>query len=308
MTSLATAAPPIVSAAVRTASFDVEPCTPAIGAEISGLSLADIARDPDLVREVRRLWLKHKVLFFRNQAIDAVMLQDFASCFGELEAHPTMRMHPDAPLILPISRNLDPGKPNIAEQTSRENMWHADTAYVSAPARGSMLACEMCPPCGGDTIWSNMVLAYERLPERIKERLEGLYAKHSLEQVFGAQLPIDKRKKLAAKAPMVEHPVVCTHPETGERLLFVNQFSTSHFVNFYNFKDVRYGQDFFESGALLNFLVQQPQIPEYQVRLRWRPGTVAMWDNLLCQHYAVYDYGAAPRKMLRATFKGTPIA
>jgi taurine dioxygenase len=153
-------------------------------------------------------------------------------------------------------------------------------------------------------MWANMVLAYEMLPGRIKARIEGLYARHSAEHIFAAQLPIQKRHEAAARLPSIDHPVVRLHPETGEKVLFVNQAFTTHFTNFYNFEDVRYGQDFaFEASALLNYLFTQPSIPEYQVRLKWRPGTVAMWDNLLTQHYAVADYGRDPRKMLRATIK-----
>ncbi|MNG02132.1 Alpha-ketoglutarate-dependent taurine dioxygenase [compost metagenome] len=192
--------------------------------------------------------------------------------------------------------------------TSRENIWHTDVTYKKAPPRGAILRCEMCPESGGDTMWSNMVMAYEKLPDAIKQRIDGLYAKHSLEHIFGAQLPREERLAMAEKAPAVEHPVVLTHPETGEKLLFVNSAFTSHFSNFFNFEDVRYGQDFMpEAQHLMNYLISQAAIPEYQVRLKWKANTVAMWDNLLVQHYAVGDYGSEPRKMLRATLTGTPL-
>ena len=111
---------------------------------------------------------------------------------------------------------------------------------------------------------------------------------------------------MAAKNPAAEHPVVLTHPETGEKVLFVNSAFTTHFSNFFNFEDIRYGQDFMpEAHHLMNYLTSQAAIPEYQVRLKWRTNTVAMWDNLQVQHYAVADYGNAPRKMLRATLTGT---
>jgi taurine dioxygenase len=102
--------------------------------------------------------------------------------------------------------------------------------------------------------------------------------------------------------------VVLIHPETGEKVLFVNSAFTTHFSNFFNFEDIRYGQDFMpEAHHLMNYLISQAAIPEYQVRLKWRTNTVAMWDNLQVQHYAVADYGNAPRKMLRATLAGTPL-
>jgi len=286
-------------------SYRVEQCTPAIGAEITHISLADVPDDPALVAELRALWLKHRVLFFREQHMTAQEQQRFAAAFGSLEKHPTAPMHPDAPLLLPLYRNLDPDKPNMIEKSTRENIWHSDVTFKEVGPRGAILRCEECPESGGDTLWANMVLAYEMLPERIKLRIEHLYARHSFEHIFAAQLRTERRHELAKELPPTDHPVVKVHPETGEKLLFVNQAFTTHFSNFYNFDDVRYGQDFaMEANTLMNYLLSQAAIPEYQVRLKWRPGTVAMWDNMLTQHYAVSDYGSAPRKMLRATLAG----
>lgn len=281
--------------------------TPALGVEITGLDLGEVARNAALVAELRALWLERKVLFFRQESISPPELQAFAACFGTLEPHPAAPMHPDAPLLFPIYRGGE-GQPNAVEKVSRENIWHNDLTYTPVPPRGAVLACEACPETGGDTMWANMALAYERLPEQVRARIAGLYAKHSLEQYFGAQLPQEKRLKLARRLPPIEHPVVVTHPETGEQALFVNQPFTTHFANFFSFTDVRYGQDFQEAGALLDFLKAQAQQPEFQVRLKWQPGTIALWDNLLTQHYAVSDYGNAPRRMLRATLRGEPLS
>jgi taurine dioxygenase len=302
-------APAIIRPSVRRHSINVKLSTPAIGAELSNISLADAALDPDVIAEIRALWLKHKVLFFPDQNISAMDQQNFAAQFGELEAHPIAPSHPEADKLLMLYRNLDPSKPTLVEKVSRENFWHADVTYKKAPPRGAVLRCELSPETGGDTLWSNMAMAYENLPDAIKQRIDGLYAKHSAEHNFGAQLPIEERHALASKNPACEHPVVLTHPETGEKVLFVNSAFTSHFSNFYNFKDVRYGQDFMpEAHHLMNYLISQAAIPEYQVRLKWRTNMVAMWDNLQVQHYAVADYGSAPRKMLRATLTGKPLA
>ena len=305
-----TGAPSIIRRAARGHSIKVEICTPAIGAELSGISLADAAMDPDLIAEIRSLWLKHKVLFFRDQRISPIEQQNFAAQFGELEAHPLAPSHPEADRLLMLYRNLDPTRPkNYVEKASRENLWHADVTYRKAPPRGAVLRCELCPETGGDTMWSNMAKAYANLPESIKQRIDGLYAKHDAEHTFGAQLPIEERRAMAEKNPAAEHPVVLSHPETGERILFVNSAFTTHFSNFFNFEDIRYGQDFMpEAHQLMNYLTSQAAIPEYQVRLKWRTNTVAMWDNLQVQHYAVADYGNAPRKMLRATIAGAPLA
>ncbi|CAG4889900.1 TauD/TfdA dioxygenase family protein [Paraburkholderia gardini] len=301
-------APAIVRPSVRQHSIKVEICTPAIGAELSNISLADAAQDPEAIAEIRALWLKHKVLFFRDQDITPMEQQNFAAQFAELEAHPVAPSHPEADKLLMLYRNLETNKQNMVEKISRENLWHTDVTFKKAPPRGAVLRCELCPETGGDTIWSNMVMAYEKLPEAIKQRIDGLYAKHDAEHAFFAQMPIEERHTMAAKNPAAEHPVVLTHPETGEKVLFVNTAFTTHFSNFYTFKDVRCGQDFMpEANHLMNYLISQAAIPEYQVRLKWRTNTVAMWDNLLVQHYAVSDYGNEPRKMLRATLTGAPL-
>jgi taurine dioxygenase len=306
-TSQATSvAPAIVRPSVRQHSIKVEICTPAIGAELSNISLADAAQDPEAIAEIRALWLKHKVLFFRDQNITPMEQQSFASQFAELEAHPLAPSHPEADKLVTLYRNLDLSKPkNWVEKASRENLWHADVTFKKAPPRGAVLRCELAPQSGGDTMWSNMVMAYEKLPDTIKKRIAGLYAKHSSEHTFGAQMPIEERHAMAAKNPAAEHPVVLIHPETGEKVLFVNSTFTTHFSNFFNFEDIRYGQDFMpEAHHLMNYLTSQAAIPEYQVRLKWKTNTVAMWDNLQVQHYAVADYDSSPRKMLRATLVG----
>jgi taurine dioxygenase len=167
-----------------------------------------------------------------------------------------------------------------------------------------VLRCVETPEVGGDTIWVNMVAAYENLPNSIKARIEGLRAKHSIEHTFGAAMPPQARAQLAAQYPAAEHPVVRTHPETGEKILFVCGFA-SHFVNYHTPQNVRYGQDFaIEANNLMNYLISQAEIPEYQVRFRWRRNSFAFWDNRCTQHYAVQDYWPAVRKMERAGIIG----
>jgi taurine dioxygenase len=186
-----------------------------------------------------------------------------------------------------------------------ENSWHTDGTFREKPALGCVLRCIECPPVGGDTIWANMALAYERLPEGVKQQIEGLIANHSFNSTFAAAMPIDKRLAMKAQYPDAEHPVIRTHPDTGEKVLFVNGFTT-HFVNFHNKDKVRYGQDFNQgAGDLLQYLISQAYIPEYQVRWRWKPYSVAIWDNRATQHYAVMDYPPCHRKMERAGIVGT---
>ncbi|MDG9924706.1 MULTISPECIES: TauD/TfdA family dioxygenase [unclassified Pseudomonas] len=276
----------------------VEQLTCAIGAELIGVNLGDASRDADLFAEIKALLLKHKVLFLRDQDISRAEHVAFARRFGELEDHPVAGSDPDHPGLVRIYKSPD------APNDRYENAWHTDATWREAPPMGCVLRCVECPPVGGDTMWANMALAYEKLPEEVKQRIAGLRARHSIEASFGAAMPIEKRLALKAQFPDAEHPVVRTHPETGEKVLFVNAFAT-HLSNFHTPEHVRYGQDYSMGGSdLLRYLVSQAYIPEYQVRWRWQPNSVAIWDNRSTQHYAVMDYPPCHRKMERAGIIG----
>ena len=279
-------------------SIHVEPLSCAIGAELRHVNLGAASRDPALMADIRALLLKHRVLFFRDQDISRAEHVAFARYFGELEDHPVAGSDPDHPGLVRIYKS--PDSPN----DRYENSWHTDATWREKPPFGCVLRCVECPPVGGDTMWANMVLAYERLPDHIKTQIASLRARHSIEATFGAAMPVDKRLALHAQYPDAEHPVVRTHPETGEKVLFVNGFTT-HFTNFHTAANVRVGQDYTHgSGELLRYLQSQAQIPEYQVRWRWQPNSVAMWDNRSTQHYAVMDYPPCHRKMERAGIVG----
>jgi taurine dioxygenase len=265
---------------------------------VSRVSLADAACDDGLLAEIRALWLRHRVLFFRDQHITRADHVAFARRFGALEDHPVAGSDPDHPGLVRIYKSTD--SPN----DRYENSWHCDATWREAPPLGCVLRCVECPPVGGDTMWANMVLAYEKLPEQVKTQIADLRARHSIEASFGAAMPIEKRLALHAQFPDAEHPVVRTHPETGEKVLFVNAFTT-HFTNFHTPANVRVGQDYTHGAPqLLQYLIAQAQIPEYQVRFRWKPNSVAMWDNRSTQHYAVMDYPPCHRKMERAGIVG----
>ncbi|KVC16736.1 taurine dioxygenase [Burkholderia pseudomultivorans] len=277
----------------------IEPLTCAIGAEITGVNLADAARDDALFAEIRAALLKHKVVFLRNQDIARADHVAFARRFGELEDHPVVGSDPENPGLVRIYKSPD------APNDHYENGWHADATWREIPQMGAVLRCVECPPVGGDTMWANMVLAYEKLPRHVKDLIAPLRARHSIEATFGAVMPIDKRLALKARFPDAEHPVVRTHPETGEKVLFVCGFTT-HFTNYHNPGNVRVGQDFTRGASdLLQYLISQAAIPEYQVRWRWRQGDIAIWDNRATQHYAVMDYPPCHRKMERAGIIGT---
>ncbi|SEJ43223.1 taurine dioxygenase [Pseudomonas linyingensis] len=276
----------------------VEPLTCSIGAELIGVNLADAVHDDGLFNEIKGLLLQNKVLFLRDQDISRPDHVAFARRFGELEDHPMAPTHPQAPGLVQIYKRPD-------QPIDRyENAWHTDGTWRETPAMGCVLRCVECPPVGGDTMWANMALAYEKLPMEVKEQIEGLRANHSFESSFAAAMPLDKRLAMKAQYPDAEHPVVRIHPETGEKILFVNAFTT-HFTNYHTRERVRFGQDANPGASdLLRYLVSQAFIPEYQVRWRWKPNSIAIWDNRSTQHYAVMDYPACHRKMERAAIVG----
>jgi len=276
----------------------IEQLTCAIGAEVSGVNLADAVHNDDLFEQLRAQLLKHRVLFLRDQNISRAEHVAFARRFGDLEDHPVAGSDPEHPGLVQIYKRPDQPADRY------ENAWHTDATWREAPPMGCVLRCVECPPVGGDTMWANMVLAYQNLPDEVKQKIEGLRARHSIEASFGAAMPIEKRLALKEQFPDAEHPVVRTHPETGEQVLFVNAFTT-HFTNFHTPQRVRFGQDANPGASdLLRYLISQAYLPEYQVRWRWKPNSIAIWDNRSTQHYAVMDYPACHRKMERAGIKG----
>ncbi|MNV67682.1 Alpha-ketoglutarate-dependent taurine dioxygenase [compost metagenome] len=204
---------------------------------------------------------------------------------------------PEHPGLVQIYRN--------DKSDNFENSFHTDGQWREKPPMGCVLRCVECPPVGGDTMWANMVQAYAQLPDDIKAKIAPLRARHSIEASFGAAMPIEKRLALKAQYPDAEHPVVRIHPETGEKILFVNASFTTHFTNYNTPSNVRFGLDKSPGASqLLNYLTSQAMIPEYQVRFRWQPNSIAFWDNRSTQHYAVMDYPPCHRKMERAAIIG----
>ena len=263
--------------------FDARPLSPAIGAELIGADLA--APSDTLIEEVRAALLQYQVVFFRDQDITRAQHIAFARAFGELEIHPaTPKDQPDREVLRivhgPNSRGM-------------ENAWHSDVTWREKPSLGSILRAIELPEVGGDTLFSNMVMAYEGLDDDLKARLCGMTAVHDIARVFAKRLGKDTAS-LHEKFPLMEHPVVRTHPETGQRLIYVNTAFTDHIK----------GMDRAESDTLLKFLYARAAIPEYQCRFRWAPGSIAFWDNRACQHYAASDYFPNTRIMERVTIAG----
>lgn len=270
--------------------IQVTPCTPVIGAEISGVDLSQPLSD-GVFGEIEQALLDHLVVFFRDQDLPPEAHLAFARRFGE-----TAPPHPVIPSLA--------GHPPITvfendENTPAEtNTWHTDITFAARPAMGSILYCVDCPEPGGDTIWANLYAAYEALSDPIKTLIRDLRAVHSIEN-FGATRIYDSREAdvmgdVLTKNPPVEHPVVRTHPVTGKTALFVNRTFT---------RRIR-GLRKAEAEAILELLCRQIEVPEHQVRFHWAKGSVAIWDNRCTQHYALNDYFPAYRKMHRVMVEG----
>jgi taurine dioxygenase len=262
----------------------VTPLAPTIGAEIEGVDLARL--DDDTFAEVRAAWLAFKVVFFRGQHLDAGQQMAFARRFGELESHPFLPPNTDHDEIVRFEKG---------EQLSGyENLWHSDVSWRERPALGSVLRAIEVPALGGDTLFADMISAYEGLDAGTKGRIEGRTATHDFSHSFGRALPAGELAERQKQFPAVRHPIVRTHPETGRRILYVNSIFTSHVD----------GLDPDESEALLERLCRQATVPEYQCRFRWAQDSVAFWDNRAVQHYAVSDYWPERRVMERVAIVG----
>src|SRR3954464_13958015 len=278
--------------------IEVVPLTATIGAELRNISLAEAAGDAEVFAVLRDLLLQYKVLFVRDQDITRAQHVALAERFGLLEDHPVAGSDPEHPGLVRIYKDLD------SPPEHYENAFHCDATWREVPPLGSVLRCVEAPAVGGDTIWVNMAEAYRRLPADVKAKIAGLRARHSIEASFGAAMPTEQRHALHARFPDAEHPVVRTHPETGEEFLFVNAFTT-HFVNYHTPENIRFGSDYAPGQSeLLNYLIRQAAVPEFQVRWRWTPNSFAIWDNRCTQRYAVQDYWPGARKMERAGIVG----
>ena len=276
----------MATAAVRpdTHAFTVRPLTPAVGAEIHDIDLAspDIA---DRIPELRAVLLQHGVIFFRNQHLTAEQHIAFARHFGELEIHPATPRDQSNPEILRIAHGPD--------SRGRENSWHSDVTWRETPSLGSILRAVEVPEVGGDTLFANMHLAYQRLSPELQRLCTGLIAVHDIARVFAKRLG-KSAEELHQQYPPMRHPVIRTHPETGKPVIYVNVAFTSHIE----------GLSERESRWLLDHLFATAADPEIQCRFRWQPGSIAFWDNRLCQHFAASDYFPARRVMERVTIAG----
>ncbi len=269
---------------------EVVRCHRLIGAEVRGIDLSRPLADSAFSRIYSAL-LEHKVIFFRNQHITTEQQVEFARRFGPLEQNPFRPQREDLPELQIIKNDKD-------HPVLSTDVWHADLTFRQFPTKFTILRCMQIPEYGGDTMWADMCAAYEGLSPKLREFITGLTALHDFKN-FRVLYKGDEAKRaqllqMEEMFPNPSHPVVITHPETRQRVLFVNRQFTLRLE----------GMSDLESRNLLEILYQQASIPEYQYRLSWQPGTLVVWDNRLCQHYAVNDYYPHPRHMERVAVAG----
>jgi taurine dioxygenase len=271
------------------APFEVERHGARLGAEIHGLDLKK-GLDPETFKAFEAALIEHKVVFLRDQHLDTAQHVAISRLFGELEVHP-MRPQGQFPEILVLDNHKD----NPVLST---DVWHSDTTFRKNPTRYTILRCEIMPKVGGDTLWADMEAAYEGLSPVFRKMVDGLRAVHDFKNFRALYTKSEedqkKLRRMEELFPNPTHPVVRTHPASGRKSLFVNPQFTLHIE----------GMEPAESRAILDVLCAQAQVPEYQFRLRWAPGTIVFWDNRSTQHYAANDYYPQRRRMERTAVVG----
>ena len=269
-------------------SLEILPVTPLIGAEVIGVDLSEPLTNHQR-DAIHKAFLKHSVLFFRNQDISVEQQKDFGRSFGELHIHPArdrngLEGHPE---ILYLNAGPDTSRVNGDE-------WHSDVSCDEEPPLGSILRLFEVPSNGGDTLFASMYAAYDALSEAMKELLGKLSAMHD-----GGPNYIDRAKRAGIYDPTKvfpanPHPIIRTHPETGRKAIFVNKIFTQYIIDMP--KD--------ESRAILDFLFQHIAKPNFQCRFKWEKDSVAFWDNRCALHHAMWDYYPETRRGYRVTIKG----
>ena len=268
--------------AMQYQTIQVSPLTPTIGAEIAGVDLAKPLTDQQF-EEIHAALIQHLVIFFREQALSTEQHKVFGRRFGKLHIHPTSQM---------------PGHPEVLEIKADENstwvageVWHSDVTCETEPPMGSILHITKVPDNGGgDTLFANMYRAYELLSDPMRQFLEGKTAMHEGAQVYAGRHGKDPSRQY----PVAEHPIVRTHPVSGKKALYVNRNFTTRIV----------GLNKNESEAVLQMLYHHIERDDLKCRFKWRPGSIAFWDNRCAQHQAMWDYFPQTRYGQRVTVAG----
>ncbi|SEE70349.1 taurine dioxygenase [Rhizobiales bacterium GAS191] len=279
-------------------SIEVRPAAGSLGAEVRGVDLARPLPN-STANELRHAFVEHLVLFFRDQNLTPDQHLGFSRLFGPLSRVPYIKHLDDYPDIIAVLKEA-----NERNISTFGNAWHSDFSFLEAPPMGSVLYAREVPSHGGDTLWANMYDAYEALSDGMKRVLDPLRAMHSGRPYGIARPPKDVRtsRSIAIERDNREadreiaQPVVVVHPLSRRKALFVNAIYT---VRFERMTEA-------ESRPLLEFLFQHCTRPEFTCRFRWKPGSLAIWDNRCTLHYAVNDYDGRRRLMHRTTIAGAP--
>ena len=269
----------------------IKQLTEHIGAEISDIRIDSLEQSE--VDEIKEAWLAHKVLVFRNQPISVEAHIAFGKHFGELEIHPFADNLDDYPEIIVLEAGGDSPRQNY----NAAQDWHIDVSFREKPPMGSILRGKFIPEYGGDTHFANAAAAYERLDSNLKSRVDDLFAVNDYTKMFGPSTRFnseESHEENKTKFPPVLHPVIRTHPETGSRSIFTNNFFTSHID----------GLDAEESEYLLTELAKAVRDKELHFSVQWQPETFVMWDNRCVQHVATDDFLPLYRRMERVTIAG----
>jgi len=270
-------------------AIEVAPIAGALGAEITGVDLAAELAD-EVVAEIRRAWLDHLVVFFRDQRLQPEEFLAFARRLGDPVEYPFVKGIEGYPEIIAVSK-----LPH--ETVNFGGIWHSDTVYLERPPMATMLIAREVPPHGGDTEWSNMYAAYEALSPGLRRLLEGLQAVNSSALADVSKTREDRIRDHGyddAQQYLAVHPVVRTHPETGRKALYVNPAHTAAFTDMTDD----------ESRGLLEYLFRHSTRPEFTCRFRWRVGSTALWDNRCTMHNPINDYHGYTRTMHRISLAG----
>lgn len=284
------------SSSAAALGLDVRPMSGHTGAEILGVDLT--ALTPEVVAEIRATLLRWKVVFFRDQDLTQTQHIDFGRQFGEVTpAHPTLpAQFPDYPEIL----LLDNGGSASLDGPLIESRWHTDVTFVVNPPMASILRGVVVPPYGGDTQFTNLAVAYDTLSPEIRDMIDRLHAVHHNQlPVARGEMKPEYAQRFQSKDIRSVHPVVRVHPESGERVLFVNPNFTSHIFELSRK----------EGSHILAMLYEHLMSPELTCRFRWEPGSIAFWDNRATCHLVPVDIPEGmQRTMQRITLAGdTPV-
>jgi len=256
---------------------------------VQDIQIRDALDDAAIYNDLYQAWLDYQVLFFRDQELTPEQHLALGEKFGEIQK-------------MGYAPSLDGHEgvwvqeyPDLYDGIVADIDWHADSTFRPCPTRGSLLYA-LDVPLGGDTVWADQCAAFDDLAESWQDFVSGLTAIHDnmqrnllhvLETMSGEEFA-----KVRQYLPPNEHPVVCTHPETGRRFLFVSELMT---------REVS-GMKRAESLAILNFLFAHQTRPEFQCRFRWKPKSLALWDNFSTLHRGIFDFGQGHRLMHRVSF------